>query len=95
MTSIQMANPLPVHSRCHVPARQVFHLWPFQMMHWLNAVAIVTLIGSGWQIYNPSPFLPFPFPAWATNGQWLGFAIVWHLAAGTTFIFLFFFLPRI
>lgn len=51
------------------------------MMHWLNAVAIITLIGTGWQIYNPSPFLPFPFPAWATIGQWLGGAMApscWH-----------------
>jgi thiosulfate reductase cytochrome b subunit len=50
-------------------------------MHWLNAVAIVTLIGSGWQIYNASPFLPFTFPHWATIGGWLGAAIAWHLAA--------------
>jgi thiosulfate reductase cytochrome b subunit len=50
-------------------------------MHWLNVVAIVTLIGSGWEIYNASPFLPFTFPQWATIGGWLGAAIAWHLAA--------------
>jgi Ni,Fe-hydrogenase I cytochrome b subunit len=26
------------------------HPWPLRLMHWLNAVAIVTMIGSGWQI---------------------------------------------
>ncbi len=50
-------------------------------MHWLNAVAIITLIGSGWEIYNASPILPFEFPRWATIGEWLGGAIAWHLAA--------------
>jgi thiosulfate reductase cytochrome b subunit len=82
MTGTQMANPLPAHSRDHVPAtRQVIHPWPLRVMHWLNAVAIITLIGSGWQIYNASPFLLFIFPEWATIGQWLGAAIAWHLAA--------------
>jgi len=52
--------------------RKVIHPWPLRVMHWLNAVAIVTLIGSGWQIYNASPFLPFIFPHWATIGEWLG-----------------------
>jgi thiosulfate reductase cytochrome b subunit len=82
MTGTQMANPLPAHSRGHVPAtRQAIHPWPLRVMHWLNAVAIITFIGSGWQIYNSSPFLPFIFPEWATIGQWLGAAIAWHLAA--------------
>ena len=81
MTGTQMANPLPVHSRSHVPAGQVIHPWPLRVMHWLNAIAIITLIGSGWEIYDASPFLPFTFPEWATIGQWLGGAIAWHLAA--------------
>jgi thiosulfate reductase cytochrome b subunit len=57
------------------------HPLPLRIMHWLNAVAIITLIGSGWEIYDASPFLPFTFPQWATIGQWLGGAIAWHLAA--------------
>jgi thiosulfate reductase cytochrome b subunit len=57
------------------------HPWPLRVMHWLNVVAIVVLIGSGWEIYNASPFLPFTFPQWATIGGWLGAAIAWHLAA--------------
>jgi thiosulfate reductase cytochrome b subunit len=57
------------------------HPWPLRVMHWLNALAIITLIGSGWEIYDASPFLPFAFPPWATIGGWLGGAIAWHLAA--------------
>lgn len=63
-----------------VPARPI-HPWPLRVMHWLNALAIVQLIGSGWEIYDASPFLPFSFPPWATIGGWLGGAIAWHLAA--------------
>ncbi len=50
-------------------------------MHWLNVIAIVTLIGSGWEIYNAYPILPFSFPQWAVIGEWLGGAIAWHFAA--------------
>lgn len=51
-----------------------------RVTHWLNVVAMVVMIGSGWQIYNASPLFPFTFPRWATLGGWLGGAIAWHLA---------------
>jgi thiosulfate reductase cytochrome b subunit len=49
--------------------------------HWINAIAVVIMILSGWQIYNASPLFPFAFPAWMTLGGWLGGAIQWHFAA--------------
>lgn len=49
-------------------------------MHWLNAVAIVMMLGSGWQIYNASPLFGFTFPPPVTIGGWLGAGIAWHLA---------------
>jgi len=49
-------------------------------MHWLNAVAIVMMIGSGLQIYNASPLFDFTFPPLVTIGGWLGAGIAWHLA---------------
>jgi thiosulfate reductase cytochrome b subunit len=52
-----------------------------RLTHWLNAVAFVIMILSGWQIYNASPIFPFSFPAWMTLGGWLGGAIQWHFAA--------------
>lgn len=63
------------------PHPKRIHPLPLRIMHWLNAVAIVTLIGSGLEIYDASPFLPVVFPQWLTIGQWLGGAIAWHLAA--------------
>lgn len=81
MNNTQVAASLPADTGADVPVRKVIHPWPLRVMHWLNVVAIITLIGSGWQIYNASPFLPLTFPEWATIGGWLGGAIAWHLAA--------------
>lgn len=52
-----------------------------RVTHWVNAVAIVCMVMSGWQIYDASPFLPFVFPPWATLGGWLAGGIAWHFAA--------------
>jgi thiosulfate reductase cytochrome b subunit len=49
--------------------------------HWLNAVAIACMVGSGWRIYNAAPFFPFSFPASLTLGNWLGGALAIHFAA--------------
>jgi thiosulfate reductase cytochrome b subunit len=50
-------------------------------MHWANAVAIVLMIMSGWQIYNASPLFSFSFSHSITLGGWLGGALLWHFAA--------------
>lgn len=52
-----------------------------RLTHWVNAVALLLMVTSGWQIYNASPLLPFTFPHWAALGGWLGGGIAWHLAA--------------
>jgi thiosulfate reductase cytochrome b subunit len=49
--------------------------------HWINAVAILVMIGSGWQIYNASPLFGFHFSKSIALGQWLGGALLWHFAA--------------
>ena len=50
-------------------------------MHWLNAIAVLILIGSGWRIYNATAFMGFAIPADVTLGGWLGGALQWHFAA--------------
>ena len=52
-----------------------------RIVHWINAVAIVLMIMSGWQIYNASPLFPFRFAGSITLGGWLGGALLWHFAA--------------
>src|SRR5215470_13861475 len=52
-----------------------------RVTHWINAVAMLVMIGSGWQIYNASPLFPFVFPPAITLGGWLAGALLWHFAA--------------
>jgi len=52
-----------------------------RLCHWINALAILVMIGSGWQIYNASPLFDFAFPRSISLGEWLGGAIQWHFAA--------------
>ena len=66
-----------------VPTRvqsSVIHPWWVRITHWINAVAMVIMIGSGWQIYNASPLFAFEFPPSIALGGWLAGAISWHLA---------------
>jgi thiosulfate reductase cytochrome b subunit len=51
-----------------------------RLWHWINAVAILCMTGSGWRIYNAAPFFPFSFPAFLTLGDWLGGALAIHFA---------------
>ena len=52
-----------------------------RLTHWINALAILIMIGSGWQIYDASPLFNFTFPRGFALGQWLGGALLWHFAA--------------
>ena len=63
------------------PARPAIHpLW-VRICHWINAVAILVMIGSGWQIYDASPLFSFTFPRQIALGNWLAGALLWHFAA--------------
>lgn len=59
----------------------IVHPWIVRLSHWINAVAMIVMILSGWQIYNAAPILPFQFPGAVTLGGWLGGALLWHYAA--------------
>jgi thiosulfate reductase cytochrome b subunit len=66
-----------------------------RLMHWINAVAILVMIGSGWRIYDyyPALSLKFGFPYYLTlggdltvtetisNDDGLVNALLWHFAA--------------
>jgi thiosulfate reductase cytochrome b subunit len=78
------------------PARDVqLHPLSRRIMHWINAVAIIVMIGSGWRIYDSSPALSidFGFPYYLTlggdisvteainNDDGLANALAWHFGA--------------
>jgi thiosulfate reductase cytochrome b subunit len=64
-----------------------------RITHWLMALAILLLIGSGWRIYNASPIFDFRFPEAFTlggdvedalalhNDPGVASALAWHFAA--------------
>ncbi len=56
-------------------------LW-VRVTHWINALAMLMMIGSGWQIYDASPLFSFiAFPRQIALGEWLAGALLWHFAA--------------
>lgn len=69
------------------------HSIAIRITHWLMALSIVILIGSGWRIYNASPIFGFTFPEAITlggdveqalalhNDPGVASAIAWHFAA--------------
>ncbi|MDZ4368704.1 MAG: cytochrome b/b6 domain-containing protein, partial [Afipia sp.] len=72
------------HSSATAPAtatnRIIQPAW-VRIVHWINAVAMILMIMSGWQIYNASPLFSFTFSRSITLGGWLGGALQWHFAA--------------
>lgn len=64
-----------------------------RLFHWVMALSILIMIGSGWRIYNASPIFAFRFPDWITLGgdvqaslarhgdPGVASAIAWHFAA--------------
>lgn len=64
-----------------------------RITHWINAVAFLIMVGSGWRIYDNVPIFPFRFPFWMTlggdpfvslatsNDPGTANAIAWHFAA--------------
>jgi thiosulfate reductase cytochrome b subunit len=57
------------------------HTGWLRAIHWLNALAVLVLVMSGWKIYNATAFLGFAIPNTVTLGGWLGGALLWHFAA--------------
>jgi thiosulfate reductase cytochrome b subunit len=68
------------NGRIAPPGEIVHPLW-VRLTHWINALAVLVLVGSGWQIYNASPLFPFVFPPSLTLGGWLAGGLLWHFAA--------------
>jgi thiosulfate reductase cytochrome b subunit len=65
------------------PAPRTIHPIWVRVTHWVNALAILVMVTSGWQIYNASPIFPFlrRIPVELTLGKWLAGALLWHFAA--------------
>jgi thiosulfate reductase cytochrome b subunit len=62
-------------------ARPLIHPVWVRVTHWINALAMLMMIGSGWQIYNASPLFGFTFPTQIALGNCLAGALLRHFAA--------------
>ncbi len=62
------------------PRLTIHPIW-VRITHWINALAMLVMIGSGWEIYNASPLFGFRYPSSITLGGWLAGALLWHFAA--------------
>ncbi|MBN9008423.1 MAG: cytochrome b/b6 domain-containing protein [Rhizobiales bacterium] len=76
MTSISASD-----SRAVYPSAKVVQPVWVRIVHWVNAVAMIMMIMSGWQIYNASPLFDFTFSRSITLGGWLAGGLLWHFAA--------------
>lgn len=57
----ETTSAAPVDSQSSHPA------W-LRLAHWLNALAVLVMVTSGWRIYNASPLYDFNFPKSITLG---------------------------
>jgi len=58
------------------------HPLPLRIMHWINALAMVLLIGSGWGIYNDEVLFGWlHFPEWSVIGVYAQHSLQWHFFA--------------
>jgi thiosulfate reductase cytochrome b subunit len=57
-----------------------------RIAHWINVLAVLMMIMSGWRIYNADPLFGFAFPDELTLGGWLAGALQWHFAAMWLFV---------
>jgi thiosulfate reductase cytochrome b subunit len=62
--------------------RRQLHPLPVRIMHWTNAMAMLIMVGSGWQIYNDEVLFGWlHFPTWFTIGAGPQGALQWHFFA--------------
>jgi thiosulfate reductase cytochrome b subunit len=64
----------------HKPRK--LHPAAVRTMHWINAIAMIVLIGSGWKIYNDEVLFGWlHFPDWMVVGIDAQHGLQWHFAA--------------
>jgi len=57
------------------------HPWPVRLMHWINAIAMVVMIMSGWGIYDDYVIVPgLHFSETFRLGTWAAPSLLWHFA---------------
>ena len=64
-----------------VPRLHRLHPVVVRIMHWLNALAMIAMITSGWGVYDDDAIFGWLyFPPWARLGSWAAPSLLWHFA---------------
>jgi thiosulfate reductase cytochrome b subunit len=71
---------ITINSTLRHPSK--LHPLGLRIMHWVNAIAMIIMIGSGWEIYNDEVLFGWlHFPHWMTVGDGPEGALQWHFLA--------------
>lgn len=63
------------------PGRARLHPLPVRIMHWINAVAMIVMITSGWGIYDDDVIVHgLHFSHILRLGSWAAESLLWHFA---------------
>jgi len=63
------------------PPGNRLHPLPVRLMHWVNAIAMIVMITSGWGIYNDYVIISgLHFPKAMRLGSWAAESLLWHFA---------------
>ena len=64
-----------------IPRVRLLHPLPVRIMHWVNALAMIIMITSGWGIYNDAVIIGgLYFPQALRLGSWAAESLLWHFA---------------
>ncbi len=63
------------------------HPLPLRVMHWINAITIFIMVGSGWKIYDDEVIFGWLyFPDYLTIGHWAQHGLQWHFFGMWVFV---------
>jgi thiosulfate reductase cytochrome b subunit len=72
---------LSVKPTVFTPSGRPLHPLPIRMMHWINAVAVLIMITSGWGIYDDDVVIRgLHFSQFWRLGEWAAWSLNWHFA---------------
>ena len=78
--SVSSLEVSPSYTKSASKGRRL-HPLAVRIMHWINAVVMIVMIGSGWGIYNDSVIFGFlHFPKATVVGGWAAESLLWHFA---------------
>jgi len=75
-----MSNAIALRQTARLSDKRL-HPWSVRIMHWINAVAMLVMITSGWGIYNDDVIIRgLLFSKSLRLGDWAAWSLNWHFA---------------